>query len=192
MGFWDLFKKKKADDATSGSTEEAGTPLGEPPPPPGMPKELARLLRVGMPGGPSDDEAMAAFAALRGTPDEGRMIEELMRSVQMQKLPDPLLLALGATLLDRGEPEGATRVLSAASSSSALVLLADLAEQRGGLRVVDPRDEHVLTRSGELARDPDDLLGGLSLAEDHLRYTLSQRPMMIDHGEAEIGKGELA
>jgi eukaryotic-like serine/threonine-protein kinase len=150
MGFWDLFKKKQPDDAPpnadgrdANASHEAG---GEPPVPPGMPKELARLLRVGLPGGPTDDEAMLAFSALRGTPEEARMVEELMRSVQMHNLPDPLLLALGATLLDRGEPEGAARALSAASSSPALVLLSDLAEGRGDLTGALSLIERVLLR----------------------------------------------
>jgi serine/threonine-protein kinase len=111
-----------------------------------MPKELERLLRVGLPGGPTDDEALDAWRTLRSTPDEGRAVEELARSAQMRKLPDPLLLELGATLLDRGEPEGATRVLSAASSSPALVLLADLAEQRGDLPNALALVERVLLR----------------------------------------------
>jgi tRNA A-37 threonylcarbamoyl transferase component Bud32 len=146
MGFWDLFKKKRPDE-------------GEPPPPapappktetapgvPPMPKELERLLRVGLPGGPTDAEALDAFAALRGTVEESRMVEELARSAQMRKLPDPLLLELGATLLDRGEHEGANRVLSAASSSPALLLLADLAERRNDLPNALAMIERVLLR----------------------------------------------
>src|SRR5262249_14071137 len=111
-----------------------------------MPKELARLLRVGLTGGPTDDEAMVAFQTLHGTPDEARMVDELTRSAQIRKLPDPLLLALGATLLDRGEPDGAARVLQAASSSPALVLLADLAERRADLPTAISLIERVLLR----------------------------------------------
>jgi eukaryotic-like serine/threonine-protein kinase len=152
MGFWDLFKKKKPEEAVG------GVPSARPPPgggaaggaedaiPAGMPKELARLLRIGLAGGPTDNEAMAHFNALRSTPDEARMVEELVRSSSMRKLPDPILLALGATLLDRGEPDGATRVLSAASSSPAFVLLADLAERRGDLPIALSFIERVLLR----------------------------------------------
>ncbi|MCW5838154.1 MAG: hypothetical protein KIS78_37530, partial [Labilithrix sp.] len=145
MSFWDRFRKK-APPAPSPSEDAAarGVALAAPPAP--MPKELERLLRVGLPGGPTDDEAVAAFGALRATPDEGRAVEELARSAQMRKLPDALLLALGATLLDRGEPEGATRVLSAATCSPALVLLADLAERRGELPVALSFVERVLLR----------------------------------------------
>src|SRR5205085_7921168 len=40
--------------------------------------------------------------------------------------------------------------------------------------------------------DADDLLDRLALAEDHLRYTLTKRAMVIDHRVAEIGEGEIA
>jgi serine/threonine-protein kinase len=143
MGFWDLFKKKQ-DDAPA--VEHGARPEEPRPADVGLPKELVRLLRVGLPGGPTDEEAVMHFSALRGTADEARAVEELARSSQMRKLPDPLLLALGATLLDRGEPEGATRVLSAASSSPALVLLADLAERRGDLPIALSFIERVLLR----------------------------------------------
>ncbi|HVJ89594.1 MAG TPA: protein kinase [Labilithrix sp.] len=144
MGFWDLFKKKQP--------EAPGSPSAHPPragaasTPAATPPELARLLSIGAPGGPTDDEALAAFEALRATPDEARAVEELARSAQIRKLPEPLLLALGATLLDRGEPEGATRILSMATSSPALVLLADLAEHRGDLPAALSLIERVLLR----------------------------------------------
>lgn len=145
MGFWDLFKKKPLEPVDA---RENGKAVPEPVAldAPKLPNELVRLLRVGVTGGPTDDEALATFATLRGTPDEARMVEELARVSQMRKLPDPLLLALGATLLDRGEPEGATRILSAASSSPALVLLADLAERRGDIPIALSLIERVLLR----------------------------------------------
>lgn len=144
MSFWDRFRKKSAPAAPA--ADDAAESIVLVPPPAPMPKELERLIRVGLPGGPTDDEAVLAFAALRATPDEARAVEELSRSAQMRKLPDPLLLSLGATLLDRGEPEGATRVLSAATSSPALVLLADLAERRGELPIALAFVERVLLR----------------------------------------------
>ncbi len=150
MGFWDRFKKKRGtptgetDDVAGAGDDARGA--GAAPVPVPVPNELARLLRVGLPGGPTDEEALLAFNILRGTPEEARMVEELMRSVQMHSLPDPLLLALGATLLDRGEREGATRALSASSSSPALVLLADLAEGRGDLPAALSLIERVLLR----------------------------------------------
>jgi serine/threonine-protein kinase len=141
MGFWDFLKKKEP------APPEPPRPVTHAPAAaPAVPKEIGRLARIGEAGGPTDDEALAAFSALRGTPDEARMVEELVRVAQMRKLPEPLVLALGATLVDRGEPEGATRVLSAASSSPALVLLADLAEGRGDLPIALSLIERVLLR----------------------------------------------
>jgi len=144
MGFWDLFRKKPAAPA-------APAPSAARPPPPAtpastLPPELARLVRVGLPGGPTDDEALGAFRSLRATPDEARAVEELARTAQIRPLPDALLLALGATLVDRGEPDAAARVLSAATSSPAFLLLADLADRRGDLPVALSYIERVLLR----------------------------------------------
>jgi eukaryotic-like serine/threonine-protein kinase len=144
MGFWELFKRKPSEDAARGAVPEAVAEVAFEPTV--IPKELTRLLRVGLPGGPTDEEAVEAFVALRSTPDEARAVEELARTAQIRMLPEPLLLAVGATLLDRGEPEGATRILSAGSSSPAFVLLADLAERRGDLPNALAFIERVLLR----------------------------------------------
>lgn len=143
MGFWDLFKKKAppAAEPSQVPPPAAPAPTAEP-----VPKELERLLRVGLPGGPTDAEALAAFAALRGTPDEAGAVDELSRTVQIRPLPEPLLVELGATLVDRGELEGARRVLAPATSPPALVLLADLAERRGDLPGAIALIERVLLR----------------------------------------------
>lgn len=140
MGFFDRFRKERTPPAPVVVEPVVAPPVRA------LPKELDRLLRLGLPGGPTDDEAGQLFATLRGTPDEARMVEELARVSGMRKLPDPILLSLGATLLDRGEAEGATRVLSAATSSPALVLLADLAERRNDLPVALSYVERVLLR----------------------------------------------
>jgi serine/threonine-protein kinase len=151
MGLFDFFKKKKPDDARAPSDARATTSATSAtrtstPPPADVPPELARLLRIGLEGGPTEDEALAAFASLRSTPDEARAVEELARSAQIRKLPDPLLLSLGATLLDRGEWGGAQRILTMASSSPAFLLLADLAERRGDLPIALSYIERVLLR----------------------------------------------
>ena len=141
MSFWDRFRRKPDEAAT----EEAPRSF-EPPPAAVVSKDLARLLKTPETGGPLEPEAIDIFQRLRGTMEEARAVEELSRVAQMRKLPDGLLLALGATLLDRGEPDGARRVLSAASSSPALVLLADLAEQRNDLPTALAMIERVLLR----------------------------------------------
>lgn len=145
MGFWDRFRKKTGETPEPGAVDAPPKSV-EPPPVPGVSKDLARLLKTGDMGGPTETEALGAFERLRGTMEEARMVEELSRVAQMRKLPDRLLLSLGATLLDRGEPDGARRVLEAATSSPALVLLADLAEQRNDLANALALIERVLLR----------------------------------------------
>lgn len=143
MGFFDRFRKKKPTDleeANAPSAPVVTTTAAA------LPRELSRLLKLGLPGGPTTPEALAAFATLRGTPDEARMVEELVRTCQMRPLPEPLLLELGATLLDRGEDEGAARVLERATSSPAFLLLADLAERRADLPTALSLIERVLLR----------------------------------------------
>jgi serine/threonine-protein kinase len=108
--------------------------------------DIAKLTRTGLAGGPTADEALALFAQLRATPDEARAVEELVRTTQLRLLPEPLLLALGIALVDRGELEIAARALSGATSSSALVLLADLAERRGDIPAALSLVERVLLR----------------------------------------------
>ena len=57
--------------------------------------------------------------------------------------------------------------------------------------MIDARDEDVLPRPRELARDPDDLLGRLAFAENHLGHALPERAMMIDDRESEVRKRKL-
>ena len=51
---------------------------------------------------------------------------------------------------------------------------------------VEPRDEDVLARAGQLARDAHDLRGRLSLAEHDLGRTLPERAVVIDGRVAEV------
>jgi eukaryotic-like serine/threonine-protein kinase len=121
MGFWDRFKKPPPAAPPREESPKADS------------DEVARLGRLGEPGGPTDHEALQAFASLRGTTDEARAVEQLVRLARIRPLPEALLLQLGATLLDRGETPGAEKILRTASSPPALVLLADIAERRGDL-----------------------------------------------------------
>src|SRR5687768_6865745 len=114
MGFWDIFRKKQADPVP------AHAPGAAPEPEPiahGLPPDVAKLVRIGLIGGPTPEEATYLFAQVRATPDEARAVEELVRVAQQRRLPEPLLLALGAALVDRGEPDIANRVLANATSS---------------------------------------------------------------------------
>lgn len=145
MGLWDWFKKKApAPPGAERPPEAPQEPRARAAPE--EPGELAQLRRIGLPGGPSDDEALKAFRALRSTPDEGHAVEELTRIAQVRPVSEPLRLALGATLFERGEPATARRVLEGASSSPALVMLADLAERRSDLPAALSYIERVLAR----------------------------------------------
>jgi serine/threonine-protein kinase len=155
MGFWDLFRKKKPDEtATEPSAPLAGEVHGAPAPIVAKPdplarqadKDVARLGRIGMHGGPTPDEALAIFAQLRSTPDEARAVDELVRTSQVRTLPEPMLLALGSTLVDRGELDIAARVLAHATSSPALVLASDLYERKNDLPTALSMIERVLLR----------------------------------------------
>jgi len=149
MGFWDLFKKKKPKegvDPAAAPVETGGAPQEEAPDPAGLPKDIARLVRIGLPGGPTSEEALYTFSQLRSMPDEARAVEELVRTTSQRKLPDDLLLKLGSALVDRGEPEVAARVLVGSTISPALVMQADLAERRGDLPSALSLIERVLLR----------------------------------------------
>jgi serine/threonine-protein kinase len=154
MGFWDFLRKGKPDPASPA----AGAPSGRPAtssgpsaprdddPTTSVTRDIAKLSRTGLSGGPTAEEALYLFAQLRATPDEARAVEELVRTTQVRTLPEPLLLALGSALVDRGELAIAERALTGATSSSALVLLGDLAERRGDIPTALALIERVLLR----------------------------------------------
>jgi hypothetical protein len=109
-------------------------------------RDISKLTRTGLAGGPTTDEALYIFAQLRATPDEARAVEELVRTTQQRALPEQLLLVLGTALVDRGELDVAARVLAGAASSSAFILLGDLAERRGEIPTALALVERVLLR----------------------------------------------
>ena len=142
MGFWDIFRKKKDDEAMADGPEpRMDPPHHAPAPVVSKPdpfqrqgeKDIARLGRIGMHGGPTPEEALSIFGQLRSTPDEARAVDELVRASQVRPLPESLLLALGSTLVDRGELDVAARVMAHATSSPALVLASDLYERKNDL-----------------------------------------------------------
>jgi serine/threonine-protein kinase len=162
MGFWDFLKRKNDGTRDGGdapaepaprSPDFGGTPATGAPrafePAPGssaMSGDIAKIVRTGLAGGPTPQEGVYLFDQLRSTPDEARAVEELVRTARIRQLPEPLLLALGSALVDRGELETASRVLAPASSSPALVMLADLAERRSDLPTALSLIERVLLR----------------------------------------------
>ena len=153
MGFWSFLKREKGAAVPGapppGSSAKEGLraePLRDDDPKTALTRDIAKLARAGLPGGPSAEDALYIFAQLRATPDEARAVEELVRTTQVRRLPETLLLALGGALVDRGELDIAERALAGATSSSALVLLGDLAERRGDIPTALSLVERVLLR----------------------------------------------
>ncbi len=112
----------------------------------GLPVELDRLVRVGLPKGAPLDEALVTLQGLRTSPREGRVLDELVRRHSQSPLPEPVAVAAAAALVDRGEPATAERLLEEATTSAALVLSADLAATSGDLAKAVARIERVLLR----------------------------------------------
>jgi serine/threonine-protein kinase len=162
VGFWSFLRRDKGvPDAASPEPGPALAPGGQPAPAvstrgaratgeepaaQGAARDIAKLTRTGLAGGPTPEEALFLFAQLRATADEARAVEELVRTTQQRRLPEELLLVLGSALVDRGELEIATRVLTGATLSSSLVLLGDLAERRGDIPNALALVERVLLR----------------------------------------------
>ena len=156
MGFFDFFKKTGAGNSKAENPTSLADPLDFPLTGPitgpalsdarSSDTEIAKIAMCNLPGGPSPQEAVASFQVLRGTPEEACLVEEIARVSSMRRLPEPLLLALASTLVDRGEAQTASRVLVGTTSSPALVLAADLAERRGDLTTALSLVERVLLR----------------------------------------------
>jgi serine/threonine-protein kinase len=104
------------------------------------------LLRVGLPGGPSTDEALRLLGQLRSTPDEGRAVHRLLAREAVSALPEPLLIALATALVDRGEPVAAAQALLRSRSSPGLMLRSDLLAEVGDLPGALALVEQVLAR----------------------------------------------
>jgi eukaryotic-like serine/threonine-protein kinase len=163
VGFWSFFKRGTggpeegagAEDparsagsagAASGASDPRRAAPDDDDPARAVARDIAKLTRTGLAGGPTTDEALYLLAQLRATPDEARAVEELVRTTQVRPLPEGLLLALGSALVDRGELDVAARALAGATSSSALMLLGDLAERRGDIPTALSLVERVLLR----------------------------------------------
>lgn len=107
---------------------------------------IEHLVRVGMPSGPTEEEALRSFARLRSTPDEGRAVQRLLARDAIMPLPEPLLLAAATALVDRGEPAAATAALARSRSTPALMMRADLLERGDQLAAALALVEQVLAR----------------------------------------------
>lgn len=139
---FDWFKKKPA----PAPPPPAPAPPAAPATATGLPTELDRLVRVGLPQGAPLDEALITLSQIRSSPREGRVLDELVRRHAQDPLPEPIAVAAAAALVDRGEPALAERLLEDAQTSPALVLSADLAAGLGELPKAVARIERVLLR----------------------------------------------
>ncbi len=110
------------------------------------PVDLERLTSFGTTGGPTVEETLEVFARLRRTPHERRAADWLATRNLRFPLPDPLLVVLASALLDRGDAPGARTILDRATSSTALLLRADLLADAGDLATALILVERVLFR----------------------------------------------
>jgi tRNA A-37 threonylcarbamoyl transferase component Bud32 len=99
---------------------------------------FARLRQLGAPDGPTGDEALALFRALRATPDEARAIDAVRSAGATRAIPDAIRVAAAAALAERGELDEALVLVSGGgvggglgASPEARLLAADLHAERG-------------------------------------------------------------
>ncbi len=111
-----------------------------------VPPHIDRLAHAGEPGGASVEEALATLREVHATTEEGMALDELMARATVRPLPDPIAVAGASALVDRGEPALALKLLAGTTSSSALLLTADLRAERGEIALAVALAERVLLR----------------------------------------------
>ncbi len=155
MSRWSFFKKSapttNARDASSTESAAAKAPrsratFASPPPERPTRAELELLGRIGSPEAPPVESAVHALQSLRASPDEARAVNLLVARASIAKLPEPLAVALAATLADRGETRAAVAILADATSSVALTMAADLRAESGDYGFALALTERVLLR----------------------------------------------
>jgi serine/threonine-protein kinase len=134
---------------------EASPLPSEPPPPrapappvsrPTLPADIAMLVQVGEPRGPSERDAIELLQRLRRTPNEARALEELLLRANVKPLPESLAIAVASAMIDRGEPGAAVKLLANATSPHALLVSADLHAEQGDLAAAVALTERILLR----------------------------------------------
>lgn len=108
--------------------------------------DLERLGRVGLPRGPSADEAIAILRRVRGTAREHAAAAKILQAFAERPVPEPVRVSGASILAARGDEAGALRVLEGARSAPALVLAADLYAATGQLARAVGTIERVLAR----------------------------------------------
>jgi hypothetical protein len=136
----------KVDHRRDAAEDRASATASTAAPAPRVSAEIERLISVGAPDGVSVEEALVTLRQLRSSPEEATALDELMRRAVVGPLPEPITVALASTLVDRGEPALALKMLSSASSSPALMLSADLRGAQGDVPGALALAERVLLR----------------------------------------------
>ena len=156
----DANKQAEADAAADRAAREAEAARPRPAAQaPAAVHPLDALAKVGLPGGPSEDDARQALVAARGSADESRALAALLEA--SERLPETLLVACAEILALRGEEERALGYLASCASAPALMLGADLHALRGEI----PRALGAIERV--LARD----LAAPGAVERHARWS---------------------
>jgi serine/threonine-protein kinase len=142
-------------EAGDDSTRESPPPPGDASPgdagsadaqPRDPPARIQRLARIGMPDGPTVDEAIATLRQVRGTVLEATAVMWALRGASSRPIPEPIKVACADILASRGDEGGALRVLTGVSSTPGLILASDLYASSGQLARAVGTIERVLAR----------------------------------------------
>ncbi len=130
-----------------------------------MSDDLDRLLSTST----TLDESLQLLARIRATPEEGRAIEQLLVRDARSPLPEPLLVAVGRALVERGDPAAALRALDRAGSNDALLLRADVLARAGNAAGAVALIERVLLRDLDWPGARERHARGLTALGQHVR-----------------------
>ncbi|APR76113.1 serine/threonine protein kinase [Minicystis rosea] len=111
-----------------------------------VPAAVRRLAKVGLPEGPSTEEAIALLRQVRGTVHEAAAVTEALRGLGQRPIAEPVRVACADVLAARGDEQGALRVLEGVTSTPGLLLAADLYASTGQLARAVGTIERVLAR----------------------------------------------
>jgi eukaryotic-like serine/threonine-protein kinase len=125
--------------------------------------QIKRLARVGLPSGPTVEEAIALLRQVRGTIHEAAAVSHSLREHSLRPIPEPVRVACADILAVRGDEQGALRVLDGTTSMPGLILAADLHAASGQLARAVGTIERVLARD----------LDAPGARERHARWTLA-------------------
>jgi len=109
-------------------------------------RDVALVAAAGSAGGPSIEDGLTVLRRLRSSPLQGRALDELVARHAVLPVPEPIALAIAHSLVDRGEPATALRMVASATSAHALLLTADLHAESGDLASAVATCERVLLR----------------------------------------------